>query len=433
MGQDTASGIEPTAVAEPAPRDPLVRAVWALGITELIAWGSTFYALGVLGRPISADTGWSQSLVFGGMSAGLAASALLSAWIGRLVDRHGGRPVMTIGLALAALGLASLAVARSETAYVAGWLLLGPAMRMTLYDAAFAAIVQVLPSRGRRAVSYLTLFGGLASTVFWPLGHWLDAVVGWRGALLTFAALNLLVALPLAWWGLAARETSDLPHPPAGPPSGAQHSDHGHSDHVHPPLDAGERLAALLLFGLVLAGNALVFGALSVHLVTILQSAGLAIAAAVSLASLKGGAQVAGRLWELLIGYRLSALTVGRIAMGLLPVALAVLMAGGDSVAAALVFTLLLGVSNGLVTIVRGAVPLALFGSDGYGAMLGRLAAPQLLMHALAPFAFAAVVEAWGMRAGLGALLVVAMLSMVAMEATALWVRRLRGRAAPAR
>ncbi|MEQ1711633.1 MAG: MFS transporter [Hyphomicrobium sp.] len=403
-----------------------MRAVWALGITELIAWGTTFYVLGVLGRPISADTGWSQSFVFAGMTAGLVASGLISTWIGRLVDRHGGRIVMTIGLMLAAAGHLVIAAAWTEWVYIAGWLLLGPAMRMVLYDAAFAAIVQVLPSRGRRAISYLTLFGGLASTVFWPVGHWLDGVVGWRATLVVFAALCLLVAAPLTWWGLARREeqADDVTEPGDGRMMDADLT--GHPDRAHPPLEGGVRLAAVVLFGLVLAANAFVFGALSVHLVSVLQGSGLALGAAVGLASLKGVAQVAGRAWELYFGQGLAAVALGRLAIVLLPASLAVLIFTGTSYETAVLFTLLLGVSNGLVTIVRGAVPLALFGAEGYGTMLGMLAAPQLLMNALAPFAFAAIVEEFGLRAGLWVLLAAAALSWVAMELTAYWVAHAR-------
>ncbi len=422
----TGSDAAPAPPTDPAPpRDPMMRAVWALGITELITWGTTFYMLGVLGRPISAATGWSQSFVFGGMTAGLVASGLISTWAGRLVDRHGGRIVMTLGLLLAAAGLLVIAAARTEWVYIAGWLMLGPAMRMILYDAAFAAIVQVLPTRGRRAISYLTLFGGLASTVFWPIGHWLDGLIGWRATLVVFAALCLFVALPLTWWGLARREQRGQD----GPGPAADSVPAGHPDHAQPPLIGSAKLAAVLLFGLVLAANSFVFGAVSVHLVSILEGSGLALGVAVGLASLKGIAQVAGRAWELYFGQGLSAVMLGRLAIALLPVSLAVLVLTGASFETALLFTLLLGISQGLVTIVRGAVPLALFGAEGYGTMLGILATPQLLMSAVAPFAFAAIVEAFGARAGLWVLVASAAVSFAAMEITAVWVDRVRRRA----
>ncbi len=402
--------------------NPMMRAVCALGIAEIIAWGTTFYALGVLGRPIAAETGWSQSLVFGGMTVALLTSSVVSTWIGRLIDRYGARPVMALGLLLCALGLSLVAVARHEWVYLASWVVLGPAMRMSLYDAAFAALVQVAPTRGRRAISYLTLFGGLASTVFWPIGHWLDGAIGWRETLLVFAGLNLFVAAPLTWWGLAAREPEAADAPPAGsiPPA-------TNSDHDQPPLAGSARLVAVVLFGSVLASNSFVFGALSAHLVSVLQASGLALGAAVALASLKGVAQVGGRVWELFFAQAISRVGLGRFAIALLPLSFAVLMFLGSSYEIALAFTLLLGVSNGLVTIVRGAVPLALFGRDGYGTMIGILATPQLFMNAVSPFVFAAIVDTFGSRAGLWVLMGASLFSIIAMEATARWVAHVRG------
>jgi MFS family permease len=188
---------------------PATHAILALGITQIIAWGTTLYALGVLGKPIAEDTGWSQSLVFGGLTTGLL---VVSTLVGRGVDRSGGRGVMAVGSLLMAVGLTLLALVRSPPAYLLAWAFLGLAMRMCLYDAAFAALVQVTPSRGRRAISYLTLFGGFASSVFWPIAHLLHDAYGWRTTLVIFAALNLLLCAPLHWSG-QARE------PAAGPAS----------------------------------------------------------------------------------------------------------------------------------------------------------------------------------------------------------------------
>ena len=185
--------------------DPAAHAVVALGISQIIAWGTTLYALGVLGKPIAADTGWSQGLVFGGLTVGLLTSGAVSPVVGRLIDRRGGRAIMSLGSIATAFGLVLLSLVAHPYAYLAVWVLLGVAMRLCLYDAAFAALVQVTPSRGRRAISYLTLFGGFASSIFWPIGHALNGAVGWRQTLLIFAAINLLVCLPLHWIGLARR------------------------------------------------------------------------------------------------------------------------------------------------------------------------------------------------------------------------------------
>lgn len=399
-------------------RHPATLAVLALGITQIIAWGTTLYALGVLGKPIAADTGWGQSLVFGGLTVGLLVSSVASPFIGRLVDRRGGRSVMSVGSVLAALGLVALSQVSHPYSYLAVWAFLGLAMRMTLYDAAFAALVQVTPSRGRRAISYLTLFGGLASTVFWPIGHELNAIYGWRITLLIFAAINLLVCLPLHWFGLARRETerhAAQVNITASPEATAD-----------APLEGTARSIAMVLFGLIVSASALVIGAISVHLVPILEAAGLVGGVAVTIASLKGVAQVAGRIWDLTLVRSWHPIDVGRVSIALMPLSFALLMLGGSSFSLALAFTLLFGISNGVVTIMRGAVPLALFGHKGYGEVLGVLATPYLLLAAVAPAAFAVVVERYGYPTGEAVLLGSGLFSFIGLEVMAYWYRRRR-------
>ncbi len=251
-------------------RHPATAAIVALGITQIVAWGTTLYALGVLGKPIAADTGWSQSLVFGGLTVGLLVSGAVSAAVGRFLDRRGGRATMALGSILVSIGLVLLALVTSPWAYLAVWAFLGLAMRLSLYDAAFAALVQVTPSRGRRAISYLTLFGGFASSVFWPIGHALDAAYGWRNTLLIFAAVNLVICLPLHWLGLARRETAEQAE--------EARSSEAAAAPTGPPLEGATRTVAMVLFSVIVAASAVVFGALAVHLVPILEATGLAAA-----------------------------------------------------------------------------------------------------------------------------------------------------------
>lgn len=401
-------------------RDPVTHAVVALGFTQITAWGTTLYALGVLGKPIAADTGWSQSLVFAGLSIALLVSSAVSTAVGRWIDQRGGRLVMSVGSVLIAVGLVALAQVTHPYAYLAAWAFLGLAMRMNLYDAAFAALVQVAPSRGRRAISYLTLFGGFASSVFWPIGYELNASLGWRNTLMVFAAINLIVCLPLHWFGLARRDPE-----PAAASGGAPAA--GTSGPAEPPLEGSARTIGMVLFGLIGASSAVVMGALAVHLVPILEASGLALATAVFLASLKGVAQVAGRVWEIVLGHNLKPLNLGRISVAFMPASFIVLMLGGASFWSAFAFTMLFGVANGLVTIVRGAVPLALFGPKGYGEVLGILATPYLLLAALSPAAFALIVERWGYGAGEAVMLGAGLVAFLAMEAMALWYRRRHG------
>jgi len=287
---------------------------------------------------------------------------------------------------------------------------------MSLYDAAFAALVQVAPSRGRRAISYLTLFGGFASSVFWPIGHLLTTQVGWRATFIIYAIINLIVCLPLHWWGLSRREPTEPPRPHAEASSAVDIPDQ--------PLEGSARTLAIVLFGIVTSASAFVFGAMAVHLPAVLEASGLTAAAAVTLAAIKGVFQVGGRIAEILFGRRLHAIDLGRISIAFMPMAFAVLLMGGANFATALTFIALFGVSNGLVTIVRGAVPLALFGSQGYGAVLGILATPYLLLNAVAPAVFAVMLDLWGYGMAEGVVLGVGILSAIAMEIMGSWYRR---------
>ena len=315
-----------------------------------------------------------------------------------------------------ATGLIWLALVETPYAYLAAWAFLGVSMRMCLYDAAFAALVQVTPSRGRRAISYLTLFGGFASSVFWPIAHSLNAAYGWRTTLLIFAAINLCVCLPLHWIGLARRENQAQAEVAAAtaPASAA----------AAPPLEGPARMLAMLLFGLIVAASAIVFGAMAAHLVPVLEASGLAAAAAVWIASLKGVAQVAGRIWDLTLARKWHPIDVGRVSIAVMPLSFLVLLLGGANFMAALAFTLLFGISNGLVTIMRGAVPLALFGPKGYGEVLGILATPYLLLAAVAPAAFALVVERYGYAVAEAIMFAAGLCSLLGMEVMAFWYRR---------
>jgi MFS family permease len=404
-------------VGRPRLADPMLAAVVALGVTQITAWGTSYYCLGVLAGPISQDTGWSRGFVFLGFTAALLAMGLVSGAVGHAIDRHGARAVMTLGTVLVSAGLFALAHVQSQAAYLAVWVFLGLGMRLCLYDAAFAALVQVAPSRGRTAISYLTLFGAFASSVFWVVGHALNARVGWRQTLVLFALINLAICLPLHWLGLARRESAahvaarSRPIPASGDA---------------PPLEGRARTVAIALFALIMSLNGFVFGVISVQLVPVLEAAGLATAAAVWVASLKGVAQFGGRVVEIAFARNLRAITVGRIAVGVLPPSLLLLLVGTGSVPLVVAFTLLMGASQGVITIVRGAVPLALFGASGYGAVLGVIATPVLVVNAASPTVFAWIVDRWGWGVGRACLLAGCSAAWVAMEVMSRWYERQR-------
>jgi MFS family permease len=389
----------------------MVIAVNALGITQITAWGTSYYCLGVLAKPIVAETGWAMTTVFLGFSVSLLVMGFISTWTGRLIDRIGARTVMSIGTIIVSAGLLALAHVQDVASYMAVWAVLGVGMRCCLYDAAFAALVQVTPTRGRLAISYLTLYGAYASTVFWVIGHYLNEAYGWRGTLMIFAAINLAVCLPLNWVGLWRRETAGAMAPAAN----AATSPDG------PVLQGRMRVVGIVLFALIMSINGFVFGVISLQLVPLLEAAGLAGATAVWVASLKGHGQFAGRLVEIFFGRNLKAMTIARIAIGVVPASLLLFLFARGELWQLVVFTVLLGASQGVITIVRGAVPLALFGAEGYGAVLGLIATPILLVNAFSPAIFALMVDRFGWQISLYAMLGCSIVTWIAIELMSRW------------
>jgi len=404
--------------------DPLVVAVNALGITQITAWGTSFYCLGVLAKPIVADTGWPLTTVFLGFTVALLVMGFISTWVGRLIDRAGARVVMCVGTIIVSAGLVALSQVRDPASYLVAWVIVGIGMRCCLYDAAFAALVQVTPTRGRKAISYLTLYGAYASTVFWVLGHYLNEAYGWRGTLIAFAAINLGVCLPLNWLGLAYR---DPPQDTAAAAATPIKSPDG------PVLEGRMRVVGMVLFALIMSLNGFVFGIISIQLVPLLEAAGLAGATAVWVASLKGHGQFAGRLVEIFFGRNLKAMTIARIAIGVVPVSLVLLFLASGELSQLVAFTLLLGAAQGVITIVRGAVPLALFGAEGYGAVLGVIATPILLVNAFSPAIFALLVDQFGWQTSLYVLFGCSMATWIAMEVMSRWYAGAQARAADSR
>jgi Major Facilitator Superfamily len=392
--------------------DPMVVAVNALGITQITAWGTSFYCLGVLAKPIVADTGWPLTTVFLGFSVALLVMGFISTWVGRLIDRVGARAVMCVGTIIVSVGLVALSKVRDPASYLVVWAIVGIGMRCCLYDAAFAALVQVTPSRGRTAISYLTLYGAYASTVFWVIGYYLNEAYGWRGTLIAFAAINLAICLPLNWLGLARRDPPEDTAIPAKTPTPSSDG---------PVLEGRMRVIGIFLFALIMSLNGFVFGIISIQLVPLLEAAGLAGATAVWVASLKGHGQFAGRLVEICFGRNLKAMTIARIAIGVVPASLVLLFVARGDLSQLVAFTLLLGAAQGVITIVRGAVPLALFGVEGYGAVLGVIATPILLVNAFSPAIFALLVDQFGWHTSLYALFGCAIATWIAIEVMSRW------------
>jgi MFS family permease len=354
--------------------------VAALGIAQIVSWGSLYYAFSFLITPLMAASGADKPTVFAAFSLGLLVSGLLSAPVGALIDRRGGRGVMTAGSLAGAILLALLSRVESVAALYAVWAGLGAVMAATLYDPAFAVITRLFSTNYRRAITALTLFGGFASTVFWPLTQFLIAAIGWRESLLVLAALNLAVCVPVHWWVLPPGSASA--HRRTAVPGGTG------------AFRTALRTPVFYLLTIAFTGNALVFSATQVHLMSMLQAKQLSAASAALVGAMIGPMQVTGRVLEFAFASRLSASTVGILAMAFLPIALWVLSIAGVQWPLLVAFAVIYGIGNGAMTIVRGAIPAELFGRDAYGAINGAMAAPVTIAKAAGPLV-AALLFAW--------------------------------------
>jgi MFS family permease len=380
------------------------RAVLVLGVTEILAWGAIFYPPVLTVPLIANERGWSMSFAMGGFSLALLTAGLVSPRVGMLIDRHGGHRVMSIGSPLAALGLALMVYADHPAAYLAVWVLLGVATAATLYDPAFATLGRIFGVAARRPITVLTLAGGLASTVSWPVTHFLLEAVGWQGTYLVYAALLALAAAPLQAFALPRRRAD-----PALPPDQPVQA----PSVVLPPIGW-----PFLLVAAAFAAYAFVPSGLSAHLLAIFGRAGIDAATVVAIGALFGPAQVASRICELMFARRIHPLNVARFAVAMLLAPFALLALVGLSIPTAATFVVMYGMANGLLTIARGAVPLALFGAAGYGHLMGRIGGPYLVMQAIAPLVLAFVAERSSDAAVLAVTAAFAAISFIAFAAT---------------
>ncbi|WP_458232275.1 MFS transporter [Roseateles sp. P5_E8] len=356
------------------------RVVATLGTAQTLAWASSYYLPAMLARPMAGDLGVSAPTVFAAFSVALVVSALIGPHSGRRIDRWGGRPVLMTTSVIFALGLALMAMATGPLGLFAAWVVMGLAMGSGLYEAAFASLVRLYGHEARSAITGITLIAGFASTVGWPLSAALEHAVGWRGACWTWAALHLLIGLPLnAWLPKAASmplaTASGAPAAP-GEPS------------TEPPL----RTAVMLAW--VFAVTWFISTAMAAHLPGLLAAMGTAPGLVVAIGVLVGPAQVAGRLLEFGFLRRLHPLHSARVAALMHPLGATLLVVFGAPLAAA--FALLHGAGNGILTIAKGTLPLALFGPSGYGHRQGLLMLPARLAQALAPWLFGLLLAALG-------------------------------------
>lgn len=360
-----------------------IRTIAILGTAQTLAWASSFYLPAMLASPMARDLGVSVPTVFLAFSVSMVLSALLGPAAGRLIDRIGGRPVLVGTNLVFAAGLVALALVQGPIGLFAAWLILGVGMGTGLYEAAFATLVRLYGRGARDSITGITLIAGFASTVGWPLTTVLEAQFGWRGACLAWAAMHLLIGLPLNLSLPKLKAVTNAEDIPAAAAHEAQ-----------PELSPAQTRRAAIILAFSFASTYFVATSMATHLPRLLQATGATLAAAVAAGALVGPAQVGARMLEYGLLRKMHPLFSARMATLMHPVGAALLMLIGAPAAAA--FTILHGAGNGILTITKGTLPLALFGAAGYGQRQGMLLIPARVAQAAAPWLFGLCLDRFG-------------------------------------
>lgn len=380
-----------------------IAAIIGLGLTQNISYGTLYYSFSILAPSVALDFSVSTEWVFGALSVALLAGGFLAPWMGRLIDSYGAGRMMTVGSLLAATALISCSFSQNVVAFAATLIVIEVAANLVQYGAAFALLVQLSPSVAQRSITYLTLIAGFASTIFWPVTTSLQQWLTWQHIYLVFAGLHLMLCMPIHFM-LARYLASNV----------RVRLTNGSSSETKAgtlPKQFQRQGFIYLLIGLSL--QSLISAAILVHMVPMLGALGLAGAAAL-IGTLFGPSQVASRLINMVGGKNLTPVKLAIIAASLMALAIACLMLGAPFIAAAFVFACLFGFGNGLFSIVTGTLPLSLFGSEGYGAIQGKIMSARLIVSAIAPFAMAFSISLIGVKAALSIVFVCGLLALAA-------------------
>lgn len=357
-----------------------------LVVTRLIGWGTTFYSPSVLVRGLDRELGLSSEIVFGGITVLLIIGALVAPPIGRRLDRDGTRGMMAAGAIVCALGFVALAAARGPWSYLAGWVVIGLGHAMSLANVGNVTVAQLMGERTRRVIGLMMLVTGLASSIFWPITAVLMDAFGWRTTLLVFAALQIVIVLPI--YAMVPRFRGH-PTPVDAKPAPASPSETGR-------VTPGQRRVAFWLLAAAFSASGLVSWGLPLHLISLFQAGGLTQSQAVWISTLSGPATIAARAIDATLGERLPAERVALMGLLLGPLCCLALPMVPMTAAAAGVFIMVFSAALGVISVARATLPLALFGRRGFASMLGKLTVPQNIAFAAAPLLFAVLIERFG-------------------------------------
>lgn len=368
-----------------------------LGIAQIIAWGGSFYLTAVLAAAVVHDTGWTQAWVYGSLSVGILVSGLLAPVVGKLISRFGGRPILLASSPIIAFGLLLLALAPNLPCFVTAWLVIGIGMAAGLYDPLFATLGQLYGQNARAAITQVTLVSGFCTSITWPFVALLVEHLGWRGACLAYSAMLMLLVLPIYLFAL----------PPHAVKASRSEAWETANEEQHLATPQG-RIYWLMTASFILA--AVIMTAISVQLISLLQARGATLVSALAIAALIGPSQVGARVVEVLFARKAHPIwsLLGSTAM----VAIGLILVMAEP-GLAVLGMILYGTGSGIRSIVRGTLPLALFGNQVYPLVLGRIARPTLIGQALTPIVGGLIQEHFGATATIAVLVALALLNIV--------------------
>lgn len=377
--------------------------VWLLGLTQIIGYGTLYYAFAILADDVANEFGWPAAWIYGAFSVALLAGGIAAPIAGRRIDRCGAPAVMAFGSIAAAIALITVALAPTIGVFLVGLIIIEITSTFVLYNAAFACLVQVESANAPRRITHLTLIAGFASTIFWPLTTGLHTVLTWREVFGFFAISHLVICFPIHFWMMRALK--------AAPVDRAQRTPETESADTPLPQSVQARAFVLVAIGFSLSGF-LLSGILA-QMVPMLSAMGLG-STAVLVSTLFGPAQVLVRFVNMNAASARHPLTVTLISSAMLPLAVVALALSAPTVSGAIIFAILLGFGSGLSSIVHGTLPLALFGRVAYGERLGRIASAQLLSNSVAPFVLVFLIENAGPTAALATMIGVGAVGLLA-------------------
>jgi MFS family permease len=353
--------------------------LWVLSLGQLITWGLVYYTFPLFVVPMEKELGWSRDQLYGALSAGLLVAGLCSIPVGAWIDRGHGRMLMTGGSVLAAILLFAWSQVHTLTMLYVVWLGLGACQSVTLYEPAFAVITRVFGPRYKQGILLMTFLGALASTFGIPFAQFLIERIDWRPALEVMAVVILGVAFFIHWLFVPGPQEKAVPigdPAPRAATSGAPRRS---------PLAAAIRVPAFWGLVVAFAGYGLAFSAMSFHLIPILVERHVQMGVVMAIVALIGPMQLVGRVL-LLAGQRhVTTIQLGAGIYFAFPISMAMLALGISDVYGLILFAILYGVANGLLTILRGMAVPEFIGPEGYGVVSGALTMPTNVMRAAGP------------------------------------------------